>query len=43
VGRCWTLGANGKLLLLVLDGDEKFQTYDAEVSLLANLFQGEQH
>ncbi len=38
-----TLGAHGKLLLLVLDGDEKFQTYNAEASRLADLFQGEQH
>jgi len=35
--------AKGKLLLLVLDGDEDFQTYEAEVSRLAELFQGEQH
>jgi len=35
--------AKSKLLLLVLDGDEEFQTYEAEVSRLAELFQGEQH
>jgi len=34
--------AKGKLLLLVLDGDEDFQTYEAEASRLAELFQGEQ-
>jgi len=35
--------AKGKLLLMVLDGDEDFRAYEPEMQRVSKLFQGEQH
>ena len=35
--------AKGKLLIMVMDGDEEFQAYEPEMRRVSQLFQGEQH